>query len=96
MREIARETGGTAYVNQNEIKDGVVVAMADAGASYTLGYYPEDKKWDGKYRAIKVKVNVDGDGAAYLSPLILPLLKDRKSDAEVRPRPCPRQRSRIH
>jgi len=65
MREIARETGGLAYVNQNEIKEGVMVAMADAGASYTLGYYPEDKKWDGKYRAIKVKLNRDGLDTRY-------------------------------
>ena len=65
MREIARETGGVAYVNQNEIKQGVVVAMADAGASYTLGYYPEDKKWDGKYRSIKLKLDRDGLDARY-------------------------------
>jgi VWFA-related protein len=65
MREIARETGGVAYVNQNEIKEGVVAAMADSGNSYTLGYYPEDKKWDGKYRSIKVKLNRDGVDARY-------------------------------
>ncbi len=65
MREVARETGGTAYVNQNEIKEGVAMAMADSGASYTLGYYPEDKKWDGKYRSIKVKVNGDGLESRY-------------------------------
>ncbi len=57
MREIATETGGRAYVNQNEIKEGVALAVADEKASYTLGYYPENKKWDGKYRSIKVKVN---------------------------------------
>jgi hypothetical protein len=60
MREIAAETGGKAYVNQNEISVGVGLAMADVSASYTLGYYPEDKKWDGKYRSIKVKVDRDG------------------------------------
>ena len=60
MREIASETGGKAYVNQNEISVGVGLAMADDSASYTLGYYPEDKKWDGKYRSIKVKVDRDG------------------------------------
>ncbi len=42
-----------------------MVAMADSGASYTLGYYPQDKKWDGKYRSIKVKVNRDGVEARY-------------------------------
>jgi ribosome modulation factor len=34
--------------------------MQDTSAAYTIGYYPEDKKMDGKYRSIKVKVNRDG------------------------------------
>ena len=53
---MARETGGRAYVNQNEIKVAVVRAFDDTLATYTLGYYPENKKYDGKYRTIKVKV----------------------------------------
>lgn len=60
MREMARETGGRAYVNQNEIKFGVERAFEDESASYSLGYYPENKKYDGKYRSIKVKVKKDG------------------------------------
>lgn len=56
MEEIAAETGGKAYTNQNEIKLGVALAASDEKASYSLGYYPENKKWDGKYRSIKVKV----------------------------------------
>jgi len=60
MREMARETGGRAYVNQNEIKVGVERAFADESAAYTLGYYPDNKKNDGKYRQIKVKVKRDG------------------------------------
>lgn len=56
MREIAAETGGKAYMNQNEIMDGVKLAASDDKASYQLGYYPENKKWDGKYRSIRVKV----------------------------------------
>lgn len=59
MREMARETGGRAYVNQNEIKVGVERAFQDESAAYTIGYYPENKKYDGKYRSIKVKVKRD-------------------------------------
>ena len=86
MREMARETGGIAYVNQNEIQMGVVNALADSSASYTLGYYPDDKKWDGGYRTIKIKVNRDGTEARYrrgyfaIDPATL---KDRKPDQEV-------------
>jgi VWFA-related protein len=85
MREMARETGGIAYVNQNEIKQGVANAIEDSSASYTLGYYPEDKKWDGKYRNIKIKLNRDGEvryrrGYFAIDPSTR---KDRKTDQEV-------------
>ncbi len=60
MREVARETGGRAYVNQNEIKVGVERAFQDELAAYTVAYYPDNKKYDGKYRQIKVKVKRDG------------------------------------
>jgi VWFA-related protein len=56
MREIAAHTGGKAYINQNEIKDGITLAVSDEKASYSLGYYPDNKKWDGKFRTLKVKV----------------------------------------
>jgi VWFA-related protein len=57
LQDLASETGGKAYTNQNEIKDGIELAVADEDASYSLGYYPENKKWDGKFRAIKVKLD---------------------------------------
>ncbi len=65
MREMARDTGGRAYVNQNEIGYGVERALEDTFATYTLGYYPENKKWDGKYRTIKVKLNRPGTELQY-------------------------------
>ena len=57
MRTVASQTGGKAYINQNEIKDGITLAVSDEKASYSLGYYPENKKWDGKFRNLKVKVD---------------------------------------
>ncbi len=56
MEEVAAQTGGKAYFNQNDIKDGIALAASDEKGSYSLGYYPENKKWDGKLRNIKVKV----------------------------------------
>jgi VWFA-related protein len=56
MEEVAAQTGGKAYFNQNDIKDGIALAASDERASYSLGYYPENKKWDGKLRNIKIKV----------------------------------------
>jgi VWFA-related protein len=57
MEEVAAQTGGKAYFNENEIREGVALAAADERASYSLGYYPENKKWDGKLRNIKVKLD---------------------------------------
>src|SRR5437764_10984199 len=48
MRDVARETGGRAYVNQNEIKNGIAQAFTDQSAVYTLGYYTDNKNKDGK------------------------------------------------
>jgi hypothetical protein len=47
-------------VNQNDLHRGVELAIADQAASYTVGYYPADKKWDGGYRTISVKVSHEG------------------------------------
>ncbi|PYX86403.1 MAG: hypothetical protein DMG70_00795 [Acidobacteria bacterium] len=86
MREVAAETGGRAYINQNETKDGVAAALADNSSAYTLGYYPENKKWDGKYRSIKVKVGREDAqihhrrGYYALDPS---QAKDRKPEQEV-------------
>jgi len=86
MREIASETGGKAYVNQNEIKDGVALAVAEEQASYTVGYYPENKKWDGKYRSIKVKV-ARGDTEVRCRKGYFAIdstqIKDRKDEQDV-------------
>jgi hypothetical protein len=57
LQDIAAETGGKAYTNQNEIKNGIALAVADEDASYSIGYYPDNKKWDGKFRNIKVKLD---------------------------------------
>ncbi|HEX6502132.1 MAG TPA: VWA domain-containing protein [Terriglobales bacterium] len=57
LEELASQTGGKAYVNQNEIMNGIALAVSDEKASYSIGYYPENKKWDGKFRAIKVKLS---------------------------------------
>jgi len=51
---------GLSISTSIEIKYGVERAFKDEAATYTLGYYPENKKWDGKYRSIKVKVKRDG------------------------------------
>ena len=60
MKTIAEDTGGRAFVNTNAIGDAVRRAIDDSRITYTLGYYPSEVAWDGKFREITVKVNRRG------------------------------------
>jgi VWFA-related protein len=54
---IARETGGRAFYNTNDLRTAMRTALGDSEVTYTLGYYPSHAKWDGEFRPIKVLVN---------------------------------------
>lgn len=60
MNSMAEETGGKAFYNTNELDTAVRAGIEDGATYYTLGYYPEDKNWDGKFRRILVKVDRPG------------------------------------
>jgi len=54
MDHLARDTGGEVFRNTNDLNGALHAAIADSEASYVLGYYPERKKWDGKFHNIKI------------------------------------------
>jgi VWFA-related protein len=56
MEQVARDTGGRAFYNANNLAKAVATGVEDGGSYYTLGYYPENKNWDGKFRKITIKV----------------------------------------
>ena len=60
MREIARDTGGEAFVGANGVGNAVgkavVKAIDDGSNYYTLGYVPADKNYNGSYRKIDVRM----------------------------------------
>lgn len=56
MEQLASDTGGKAYYNTNDLNTAVQHAIADGSHYYTLVYTPANKKLDGKYRRIEVKV----------------------------------------
>jgi len=60
MEELAGETGGRAFYGTNDIMESIRRALDDSKLTYTLGYYPSDAKWDGKFHEIKVKVRHSG------------------------------------
>lgn len=55
MQQIAQDTGGRAFYNGNNLSAAVAAGVADGSSYYTLGYYPNNKDWDGKFRKIVVK-----------------------------------------
>lgn len=54
MNDIADKTGGKAYYNRNGLDRALLGDMEDGSTYYTLGYYPENKNWDGRFRKIQV------------------------------------------
>lgn len=60
MNTLAEETGGRAFYNTNDFSGVMRESMRDGSVYYTIGYYPENKTWDGKFRRIAVKVDRPG------------------------------------
>jgi VWFA-related protein len=60
MNTIADQTGGKAFYNTNDLNNAIRDGMEDGSTYYTLGYYPENKNWDSRFRRISVKVNRPG------------------------------------
>ena len=60
MHYIAQQTGGRAFYNTNDVKSALRTALDDSEITYTLGYYPSHGQWDGRYRSIKVRVDMQG------------------------------------
>ena len=60
MNSVADQTGGKAFYNTNNLEKAIRESMEDGSTYYTLGYYPENKDWDGRFRKITVKVSRPG------------------------------------
>jgi len=60
MNSVADQTGGKAFYNTNNIDKAIRDSLEDGSTYYTLGYYPENKVWDGRFRRIVVKINRPG------------------------------------
>ncbi|HEX3154280.1 MAG TPA: VWA domain-containing protein [Candidatus Angelobacter sp.] len=60
MNSVAEQTGGKAFYNTNDLDRAIRDSMEDGSTYYTLGYYPENKNWDGRFRRISLKVNRPG------------------------------------
>jgi len=59
MKQVAGDTGGKFFINQNELEHSVALSMADGSSYYLLAYTPQSKP-DSKFHKIEVKVNRPG------------------------------------
>jgi len=50
------DTGGFVVRNENNIGRALAEIAVDANTYYVLGYQPANSNFDGKYRAIEVRV----------------------------------------
>ena len=55
METLARDTGGQAFYNTNDLSNAMTEAISSGSHYYTLTYTPTNMKMDGKYRRIEVK-----------------------------------------
>jgi DUF971 family protein len=65
FRLLADATGGKAFYGSNDVADAARRAFDDGRYSYTLGFYPDHGKWDGKYRKIKVTLKTPAAQVRY-------------------------------
>ncbi|HUR37756.1 MAG TPA: VWA domain-containing protein [Terriglobales bacterium] len=56
MKEIADLTGGTAYLNRNDLDVAIASALDENRDIYSLGYYPIKKEFNNRFRKIKVRI----------------------------------------
>ena len=60
MRTFADETGGLAFVSSNDIDDAFRRVIADNSSYYLLGYVSPDRRRDGRYHRMSVRVKRPG------------------------------------
>ena len=57
MQQLAADTGGEAILNTNDLAAATTRAIDNGAHYYTIVYTPTDKKMNGQYRRIEVKLN---------------------------------------
>jgi hypothetical protein len=65
MQEVAKETGGRAYVNTNDFDKAVANAVENGSSYYTIAYAPPKAHLDGKYH--KIEVRIEGEHGVELA-----------------------------
>lgn len=54
---LAKDTGGKALLDNNDLAQGVIQAQQSISSYYIIGYYSANQNLDGKFRRIKITLN---------------------------------------
>ena len=65
MEKLAEDTGGKAFYNTNDLDGAMEHAIEDGSHYYTISYTPTNKKMDGNYRKVEVKLTTGKYKLAY-------------------------------
>ncbi|MGC1450383.1 MAG: VWA domain-containing protein [Candidatus Sulfotelmatobacter sp.] len=82
MEVLAENTGGKAFYDTNGLKDAMARAIDYGSHYYTLAYTPTDKKMDGRYRRIQLKLSAGKYKVAYRRGYYADTAKDVKAKQE--------------
>ncbi len=65
MDLVASGTGGSVFLNSNDLDGAIRVAVEDGDIVYTLGFYPPEDSKDGQEHTLKVRVDRQGVSLRY-------------------------------
>jgi VWFA-related protein len=65
MDELAKQTGGRAFYNTNDLTRAMERSLENGSHYYTIAYAPRNKNWNSKYRRIKIHLANSGLDAEY-------------------------------
>lgn len=64
-KQLADQTGGLAFFGNNDVTDALRRVMQDYQYAYTIGFYPDHGKWNGKFHEVRINVKIGGARLRY-------------------------------
>ena len=81
---LADQTGGLAFFGSNDIRDALHRVMQDGQNAYTIGFYPDHGKWNGKFHEVRISLKIDGARLRYRKGYFaLPYQEDTEKTVNV-------------
>lgn len=65
MMQVARDTGGRAFFNSNDVQGAIRTVVDSTRVSYAIGFYPSSSLADNKFHTLSVRVKQPGLSTHY-------------------------------